>query len=106
MSAYYVQKFVYDMNRDTSVQAAFESNQDKVLAQYDLTQEEITALKTPDIGLLYVIGVNGQLLMHYAAYRGYEWDDYIQAMKDGLEKHGAVREGLYASVDAGKGGAV
>ena len=106
MSLYYVQKFIYDMNRDPQVQADFAENVDKTLFKYDLTDEEKTALKDPDIGLLYVMGVNGQLLMHYAAYRGYEWDEYIQAMKDGLQTHGDVRTGLYVSVEGGKGGAV
>ncbi|MXW20870.1 MAG: aromatic ring-opening dioxygenase subunit LigA, partial [Gammaproteobacteria bacterium] len=56
-------------------------------------------LREPDIGLLYVMGVNGQLLMHYAALRGYEWDEYLQAMRDGIERHGPVRSGLYAMTE-------
>ena len=43
-----------------------------------------------------------QILMHYAALRGFEWDRYIQAMRDGLEVHGPVRTGLYRTTD-GKG---
>ena len=39
--------------------------------------------------------------MHYAAMHQYPWDDYIQAMKDGLDEHGPVREGLYARVGGG-----
>jgi len=50
--------------------------------------------------------VNGQILMHYAAFIGQEWDEYIQAMKDGLTKHGQVRDGIYKAVDGGGGGAV
>jgi hypothetical protein len=34
------------------------------------------------------------------------WDEYIQAMKDGLARHGQVRGGIYAAVDGGDGGAV
>ena len=33
--------------------------------------------------------------MHYAALMDYEWDEYIQAMKNGLHEHGQVRAGLY-----------
>lgn len=106
MSLYYVQKFIYGMNRDVATQAAFETDRDALLSRYDLTQEELHAIKEADIGLLYVMGVNGQLLMHYAAYRGFTWDEYIEAMKQGLVEHGEVRTGLYASVDGGKGGAV
>ena len=106
MSLYYVQKVVYDLNRDEHKRSEFEKGADAFLNSYELTAEEHSALKDADIGLLYVMGVNGQLLMHYAAYRGYEWDAYIQGMKDGLVEHGAVRAGLYAAVDGGGGGAV
>ena len=43
------------------------------------------------------MGVNGQILMHYAALRGYEWDEYIAAMRRALQEHGNVRAGLYAT---------
>jgi hypothetical protein len=70
--------------------------------KYTLTPEERHALKQPDIGLLYVLGVNGQILMHFAAFHGIEWDDYLQMMRDGIEKHGQVREGVYAMTGAGR----
>ena len=47
------------------------------------------------------MGVNGQLLMHYAALMDYEWDEYIQAMKNGLKEHGQVRAGLYLRTGGG-----
>jgi len=47
--------------------------------------------------LLYVLGVNGQLLMHFAALHKIEWTDYLERMRVGLKTHGAVREGVYAS---------
>ncbi|MBV8910891.1 MAG: aromatic ring-opening dioxygenase subunit LigA, partial [Gammaproteobacteria bacterium] len=43
-----------------------------------------------------VLGANGQLLMHYAAFRGLSWPAYLQAMRDGVSKHGPVRAGVYA----------
>ena len=70
-----------------------------MLAEYDLTDEEKKALVQPDIGLLYVMGVNGQLLMHYAALRGFEWSAYIEAMKEGERKYGPVRTGLYSRAE-------
>jgi hypothetical protein len=42
------------------------------------------------------MGVNGQILMHYAAMIGQEWDEYIEAMREGLRQHGQVRAGLYS----------
>ena len=106
MSLYYVQKLLYNLNRDVAVQALFHSDIDALLAQYNLTDDEKSWLKDGDIGELYIHGVNGQILMHFAALIGNEWDEYIQAMKDGLKKHGQVRGGIYRAVDGGEGGAV
>ena len=101
MSLYYLQKVLYELNRDPKVREAYENDFADLLGDYDLTDEEIAALKEPDIGLLYVLGVNGQILMHYAALQGYEWDRYLQAMRDGVTEHGPVRAGLYAMVEDG-----
>ncbi len=98
MSLYYVQKLIYQLNRDPAARARFAADMASVLADYDLTEEEVRAIARPDIGLLYVLGVNGQLLMHYAALRGMPWDDYIRAMREGVIEHGPVRAGLYAMV--------
>ena len=106
MSLYYVQKLLYNLNRDTSVQERFQTSIDELLGEYKLTDEERTWLKNGDVGELYIHGVNGQILMHYAAFIGQEWDEYIQAMKDGLSKHGQVRDGIYKAVDGGDGGAI
>lgn len=102
MSLYQTQKLLYMLNKDTQLQAAFFADKDAVLKDYLLTDEEIEALKKPDIGMLYIFGVNGQILMHYAAMCGYAWPEYIQAMRDALAEHGNVRAGIYATTD-GKG---
>jgi hypothetical protein len=44
--------------------------------------------------------------MHFAAWRGLAWDEYIQAMKEALAKHGQVKAGIYAAVEGGEGGAI
>ena len=102
MSLYYVQKLLYGLNRDPHVRERYHHDLEDLLRDYPLTEEEREAIRQPDIGLLYVLGVNGQILMHYAALRGLAWDEYIQAMRDGVETHGPVRAGLYAMTD-GKG---
>lgn len=96
MSLYQVQKLIYQLNRDPRTRQRYADERDTVLADYDLTQEEIGALQRPDIGLLYVLGVNGQLLMHFAALHRIEWTDYLERMREGLRQHGPVREGVYA----------
>jgi len=106
MSLYALQKLIYELNRDPAVQDSYSNDREAVLARYRLTDEEADALRSDDIGKLYILGVNGQILMHFAAWRGLSWDEYIQAMKDGLTKHGQVRGGIYAAVDGGAGGAL
>jgi hypothetical protein len=106
MSLYTLQKLFYELNRDPSVQEAFTADREELLARYRLSEEEAEAVRTDDIGKLYILGVNGQILMHFAAWRGFAWDEYIQAMKDALAEHGQVRAGIYAAVDGGEGGAL
>ena len=97
MSLYQVQKLIYELNRDPGTRERFSAGRDAVLAEYQLTDEERGALTKPDIGLLYVLGVNGQLLMHFAALHRIEWPDYLERMRQGLKDHGQVREGVYAA---------
>ncbi len=101
MSLYQVQKFLYNLNRDEKLQSIFHEDKHSVLSSYDLSAEEYSALDDGDIGLLYVLGVNGQILMHYAAYLHIEWFDYLQLMRDGVDKHGSVRAGIYAMAGDG-----
>jgi hypothetical protein len=96
MSLYQLQKFLYDINRDPAVQAKHGTDLSGLLERYELTGEERRALAAGDIGLIYVLGANGQLLMHYAAFLGMSWPRYIQAMRDGIAQHGPVRAGVYA----------
>jgi Aromatic-ring-opening dioxygenase LigAB, LigA subunit len=95
MSLYQMQKFLFDINRGRSVQNQFRTQQEEVLSRYALTPEEADAIRSGNVGFLYVLGANGQLLMHYAAYLGMPWTDYIAAMRLGVSKYGSVRAGVY-----------
>ena len=86
MSLYYVQKLLYQLNRDPLVRKRFETNRDELLHEYVLSDEERGAIVDGDIGLLYVMGVNGQILMHYSALIGQPWDEYIAAMRAGVQE--------------------
>ncbi len=101
MSLYYLQKFLYVLNRDEAAQTRYKDDLDGLLGDYDLSDEEQTALVEGDIGLLYVLGVNGQILMHYAAFLGIEWFDYLDLMREGTSKHGPVRAGVYTMTGGG-----
>lgn len=106
MSLYYLQKFLYVLNRDTGAQEKYRDDLDALIGDFELTKEEVNALKEGDIGLLFVLGVNGQILMHYAAFLGIEWFDYLDLMRKGIEKHGQVRDGVYAMTGDGASFAV
>jgi hypothetical protein len=97
MSLYQVQKLIYQLNRDPRTRERYASERDAVLSEYELSDDERRAIVEPDIGLLYVLGVNGQLLMHFAALHKIEWNDYLERMRQGLKAHGPVREGVYAA---------
>ncbi|QRR33683.1 aromatic ring-opening dioxygenase subunit LigA [Hydrogenophaga sp. YM1] len=98
MSLYGVQKVIYELNRSPQALQRFRSAPDEYLSAYELDPQETQALQQPDIGLLYVLGVNGQLLMHFAAAAGYDWNAYLEAMRTGLREHGPVRAGIYKAV--------
>jgi aromatic-ring opening dioxygenase LigAB LigA subunit len=95
-----MQKFLFHLNREPALQQRFRAEPATVLADYKLTDEERGAIESGDIGLIYVLGANGQLLMHFAAFLGMPWPAYIQAMRDGVARHGPVRAGIYAMTTA------
>lgn len=96
MSLYYLSKLIYHLNRDRALQAQFLADPRAVADQFPLNEEERAAIVDRDVGKLYVLGVNGQMLMHYAALCQIEWPDYVQQMRDGVKKYGPVRAGIYA----------
>ena len=99
MSLYSTQKFLYNLNRDPEVQSRYQAGGEErvaLLAAYDLTDEEHMAINEGDIGKLYVLGCNGQLLMHFAPLLGVAWADYLEAMREGVRQYGPVRAGIYA----------
>jgi Aromatic-ring-opening dioxygenase LigAB, LigA subunit len=96
MSLYQLQKFLYEINRDPALQRDYRTDRRTLLERYELTPEERSALADGNIGLIYVLGANGQLLMHYAAFLGMSWAQYIEAMREGVGRYGPVRAGIYA----------
>jgi hypothetical protein len=87
---------MYRLNRDSSAKEQFKADPEKLLREFDLTEAEREAVLRRDIGFIYTLGVNGQLLMHFAALCGVEWADYLQRMRDGVRDHGPVQAGVYA----------
>jgi hypothetical protein len=100
MSLYGTQKLLFHLNRDAAVQKRYRDDLPALLADYELGAEERAAIVAGDIGKLYVLGANGQLLMHFAALLGMPWADYLEAMREGVRRHGPVRAGVYAMTTA------
>lgn len=96
MSLYQLSKFMYLLNRDDNAKREWREAPTALVDRFALDEEERTALLEHDIGLLYVLGVNGQILMHFAALCGIAWTDYLRLMREGVQTHGPVRAGLYA----------
>jgi hypothetical protein len=100
MSLYATQKLLYHLNRDPAVQKRYREDLPGLLDDYELDAEERAAILAGDVGKLYVLGSNGQLLMHFAALLGMPWADYIESMREGVRRHGPVRAGIYAMTTA------
>ncbi len=100
MSLYGTQKLLFHLNRDAGAQKRYRDDLATLLDDYELDAEERAAIVAGDVGKLYVLGSNGQLLMHFAALLGMPWADYIEAMREGVRKHGPVRAGVYAMTTA------
>ena len=96
MSLYQAQKLLFHLNRDPALQQRFRADRTALLGDYELDAEECAAFLAGDVGKLYVLGANGQLLMHFAALLGMPWADYLEAMREGVRRHGPVRAGIYA----------
>ena len=96
MSLYTLSKLLFALNRDGDAKRQFTAEPDMFVDRFALDPEERAAVLDRDIGKLYVLGVNGQILMHFAALCGIEWSDYLQRMRDGVKHHGPVRAGIYA----------
>ena len=100
MSLYSLSKLIYVLNRDDDAKRLWREAPEQLVGQFQLDEEERNAVLQHDIGLIYVLGVNGQLLMHFAALCGIEWADYLRLMREGVQQYGPVRAGLYAMTTA------
>ncbi len=96
MSLYTLSKLLFTLNRDGEAKREFATAPEAFVDRFPLAAEERAAILDHDVGKLYVLGVNGQILMHFAALCGIEWSDYLQRMRDGVKQHGPVRAGIYA----------
>jgi hypothetical protein len=74
LSAYQVQKFIWELDRDRRLKQQFKGNPDGVLSQYPLTEEERRILKEVDTWALRAMAVHPILIRQYTRVFGIEHD--------------------------------
>ena len=50
MSLYYVQKLLYQLNRDPDVRRRYDNDFNGLIEAFDLKEEEATAIRKPNLG--------------------------------------------------------
>lgn len=88
MQAYNVQKLIFHMNTRPSVYQRYDADRGALFAEYKLTEEEQDYIETMNVGALYQMGVQPQLLAPFAGRENIAWPDYIK----GMETPGPLRE--------------
>lgn len=77
MSFYQFFKLFYMFNCDEVVKVWFQVDVVCFVQDFVLIDEECGVVVECDIGLFYVLGVNGQILMYFVVLCGVEWFDYF-----------------------------
>ena len=72
MSAYHVQKFIWELDRNRSLKETFKANPDSVLSNYPLTDEERRILKIADAWALRGMAIHPILIRQYTRVFGIE----------------------------------
>jgi hypothetical protein len=79
---YALQKLIREINRDPDLRAKFFSTPEHVMSQYDLSEEEKSALLTRDYAGLYRLGVHGLLLRPFSLLHSVSEQDYLNAIRE------------------------
>ena len=78
MSVFHVDKLLHQIPNRAAWQAFVESADDRLRAgSFELTPVEREALLNGDVRRLYELGVNGYLLLRYAAWHGHHGDKFL-----------------------------
>jgi hypothetical protein len=81
VSAYALQKLIREINRNPEIRERFASAPDSVLARFDLSSAEKSALLARDYGALYRLGVHGLLLRPFSILHSVPERDYLAAIR-------------------------
>ncbi|MFQ5912242.1 MAG: extradiol ring-cleavage dioxygenase [Nitrospinota bacterium] len=93
MSVSALNRLVHDL-QFPDLREAYRTDPGKCLAGYDLTDEEIAAVRRPDIRALWLLGVNPYLLRFFQHWN-HVTDDEFRAALEGLSFLGSSIEGMH-----------
>ncbi|MGB0574901.1 MAG: hypothetical protein ACPGPC_01915 [Alphaproteobacteria bacterium] len=81
MQAYNVQKLIFHMNTRPAVYERYGSDRAVLFAEYKLTAAEQDYIETMNVGALFEMGVQPQLLAPFAGRENIAWPEYIKGME-------------------------
>ena len=81
MSVYRVNKLLFDLQMQPSVQEEFKSNFDALADRYRLTPEEARAVREVDATVLSRMGVQPYLLRFFTVAQGVSNDELIRQLE-------------------------
>ena len=81
MSVYALNKVLREVNRNPQVCERFMREAAAVAAEFDLTEEERSALVARDIGALYKLGAHGLILRPFTLIHQISEPDYLRAIR-------------------------
>jgi hypothetical protein len=84
MSLYQLQKLIYHVNRDPSYRERYRQDTVGFAKDYELSDEEETAIRDVDVRKLYTLGVHPLLLRPFTLVHKISNEDYAKALA-GLE---------------------
>jgi aromatic-ring opening dioxygenase LigAB LigA subunit len=84
MSLYQLQKLIYHVNRDPAARERYQHDSATFVKDYELTEEEQTAVLNLDVRTLYSLGVHSLLLRPFTLLHRVSNEDYAKALA-GLE---------------------
>ena len=81
MTFYEVCRICHDVYCDEKIRSSYKVNKNEVLQSYELTAEELQALRDMDIKRLSGMGVHGLLLWHLAASERMSESEYLGRLR-------------------------
>jgi hypothetical protein len=82
MSLYGLQKLIRDVNRLPAVRESYFGGSAELFAHYELTEDEVAAIRSKDWGGLYRMGVHGLLLRPFSILHQLPEPDYLRAIRE------------------------